>query len=50
MKIYILLLVLFTLTSCVQDINFYFYALEIYNKHNEYRALHGFLIQIIMMN
>ena len=43
MKIYILLLALFTLTSCVQDIDFYSYALEIYKMHNKYRSLHGFL-------
>ena len=42
MKMYILLLVLFTFTSCVQEFNFYYFALDMFNKHNAYRALHGF--------
>ncbi len=42
MRVYILLLALFTFTSCVEEINFYFYALEMFNKHNAYRALHGY--------
>jgi uncharacterized membrane protein YukC len=42
MKIYILLLALFTFTSCVQEFNFYYFALEMFNKHNAYRALHNF--------
>ena len=42
MKMFILLLALLTFTSCVQEFNFYFFALEMFNKHNAYRALHGF--------
>ena len=41
MRIFILLLALFTLTACVEDINFYSYILEMFNKHNKYRELHG---------
>ena len=41
MRIFILLLALFTLTACVEDINLYYYAIEMFNKHNHYRALHG---------
>lgn len=42
MRVYILLLALFTLASCIQEMNFYYYALEMFNKHNAYRALHGY--------
>ena len=41
MKIFIFLCTLITFISCVQYINFYYYALEMFDTHQKYRVLHG---------
>ena len=42
MKIYTLLLAVFSFTSCIQEFSFSDFILNMFNKHNAYRVLHGF--------
>ena len=43
MRRFILFCALIAFISCVQYIDFHNFALEIFNKHNHYRSLHGVL-------